>query len=157
MGTPESGAYPPRRAAVVTCMDPRVQVRHPVHADASHPFLLRNAGGRVTDDVIRSLLLCTRLLEVAEICVLHHTDCRLQGRTNDELARLTGADLDFLPFLDSAATLSHDVDRLRSSGLFGSEVTIWGGLYLVDNQTTSVLVPPAAPNTKTPPVTGQAG
>lgn len=140
-----------QRTAIVTCMDPRVQLSQPADAvaDAGDPFLLRNAGGRVTDDVIRSLLLCTRLLNVAEVCVLHHTDCRLQGRTNDELALLTGADVDFLPFLDSAATLSDDVSRLRNCGLFGSEVTIWGGLYLVDSQTTSVLVPPTPPGTRT--------
>ena len=132
-------------------MDPRVQVQHPIQAEASRPFLLRNAGGRVTDDVIRSLLLCTHLLDVAEICVLHHTDCRLQGRTNDELTRLTGADVDFLPFLDPAATLSEDVDRLRTCGLFSSKVTIWGGLFIVASQTTTVLVPPVQPGIESTP------
>lgn len=134
-------------------MDPRIQLGRSTSADTSDTFLLRNAGGRVTDDVIRSLLLCTHLLGVAEICVLHHTDCRLQGLTNDELAFLTGADVDFLPFLDSAATVSDDVDRLLTCGLFSSEVIIWGGLYCVESQTTSVLVPAASAGTRTSPVT----
>jgi carbonic anhydrase len=131
--------YPLRRTAIVTCMDPRVVLGS--YGDADETFMLRNAGGRVTDDVIRGLVLCTRLLDVTEIGVLQHTDCRLHGRTNDELTQLTGADVDFLPSLNPAETLASDVNRLRTCGLFGRGVSIWGGLYLVESQTTSVLVP----------------
>jgi hypothetical protein len=53
-------------------------------------------------------------------------------------------DVDFLPFLDSASTVADDVGRLRASGLFGAEVSIWGGLYCVDSHRTTVLVPPAS-------------
>ena len=98
----------------------------------------------MTEDVIRGLVLCTRLMNVADIGVIHHTDCRLQGLTNHELARRTGVDVDFLPFLDSASTVADDVGRLRASGLFGADVSIWGGLYCVDSHRTTVLVPPAS-------------
>lgn len=103
--------------------------------------MLRNAGGRVTDDVVRSLVLCTRMMAVTEIGVLHHTDCRLQGLTNDELTALTGVHADFLPFQDSAVTISEDVYRLRTCGLFSDDVQIWGGLYVLEDHTVSVLVP----------------
>jgi carbonic anhydrase len=132
---------PAGRSAILTCMDPRVQLGHRAGLDAAGAFMLRNAGGRVTDDVVRGLVLCTRVLEVTEIGVLHHTDCRLQGRTNAELAVLTGVEADFLPFGDSASTVAGDVHSLRTCGLFGSQVRIWGGLYAVESGTVTVLVP----------------
>lgn len=129
----------------MTCMDPRIPPQQRIGSSDSDAFMLRNAGGRVTDDVIRGLLLCTRLMGVTDIGVLHHTDCRLQGLTNDELTLQTGVDVDFLPFLDSAATVPDDVNRLRTCGLFGDDVSIWGGLYCIDSHTMTVLVPPKSP------------
>jgi carbonic anhydrase len=122
-------------------MDPRVLPGQSPDLDVSGAFMLRNAGGRVTDDVVRGLLLCTRMMDVTEVGVLQHTDCRLQGRTNAELAARTGVDTDFLPFGDSAVTIADDVHRLRTCGLFSGEVQIWGGLYQVEDHTVRILVP----------------
>ena len=66
----------------------------------------------------------------------------MQGVTNDELALLTGASVDFLTFEDSATTVSEDVHRLRTCGLFDDDITIWGGIYFVEDQSTTILVPP---------------
>lgn len=138
-GRAAEGAGPVGRMALVTCMDPRIQLLRPFGVAAADAFVLRNGGGRVTDDVLRGLVLCTRLLDVTEIGVLHHTDCRLQGLSNDELVSNTGVDIDFLPITDVADSVRADVGQLRSCGLIGDEVRIWGGLYDVDSHTVSVI------------------
>ena len=66
-------------------MDPSIQLSKALGSHAEASFVIRNGGGRVTDDVFRSLVLCTRVLDVTEIGILHHTDCRLQEFSNEEL------------------------------------------------------------------------
>jgi carbonic anhydrase len=126
--------------ALVACMDPRIQIKQSTGPSTGDAFVLRNAGGRVTDDVIRGLVLCTRLLGVTEIGVLHHTDCRLAGFTNAELVAKTGVDLDFMAFCDPADSVLTDVAALRSRSLFGGEIRIWGGVYLMESHTVQVVV-----------------
>lgn len=128
------------KMALVACMDPRIQISQQSGRPATDTFVLRNAGGRVTADIVRGLILCTRLLDVTDIGVLHHTDCRLEGYSNEELVRKTGADIDFMPFTDPADSVLADVDSLRSSGLFGPEIRIWGGVYHMADHTVEVVV-----------------
>jgi carbonic anhydrase len=120
-------------------MDPRVQLPRVLGEVAATSFILRNGGGRVTDDVLRSLVLCTELLEVTRVGVLHHTDCRLQAFTNEELARRTGRDIDFMPISNPVASVLEDVGRLRSGGVLSPQVTVWGGLYSVEDHTMRVI------------------
>lgn len=127
-----------RKIALVTCMDPRIRLTASPGVPAE-AFVLRNAGGRITDDVIRSLILCTRLIEITEIGVLHHNDCRLHGPNNIELAQRTGVAMDFMPFADLAESVREDVSYLRSRMLF-STARLWGGLYDVDSQTIEMVV-----------------
>jgi carbonic anhydrase len=137
-GAAEPGPAPTARMAIVTCMDPRLQIRGALGLDADDSFVLRNAGGRVTDDVLRSLVLCTRMLDVTDIGVIHHTDCRLQEHTDEELRLKTGTDLDFLSISDPVTSISEDVGRLESSGLFAG-VRIWGALYVVHDHTVNLV------------------
>ena len=130
---------PPAKSAILTCMDPRLQLPVALGDEAEDAFVLRNAGGRVTDDVLRSLVLCTRLLGVTSVGVLHHTDCRMQEYSNTELAQKTGVDIDFLAFSESKDSIEQDVVLLRSSGLIDPALRIWGGLYHVDQHAVEVV------------------
>jgi carbonic anhydrase len=143
-GADPRGRAPTARMAIVTCMDPRLQIRGALGLDTDDSFVLRNAGGRVTDDVLRSLVLCTRMLDVTDIGVIHHTDCRLQEHTDEELRLKTGADFDFLSISDPVSSISEDVGRLGSSGLFAG-VRIWGALYVVDDHTINLVAGNAQP------------
>ena len=86
--------------------------------------ILRNAGGRVTDDTIRSLVISQQQLGTREIVVLHHTDCGAQSFTNEafaaQLERDLGVDVhdkDFLPFSDVEESVREDIAILRNSPL----------------------------------------
>ena len=112
-------APPSRRVAVLTCMDARVRPEEALGIGLGEAHVLRNAGGRVTDDVVRSLLVSTAILGTREAVVVHHTDCGLLGATNDELrarvAASSGAaahDVDFLPFDDADRAVLDDVGAI---------------------------------------------
>ena len=112
----ERAAPPSRRVAVLACMDARVQPEDALGLALGEGHVIRNAGGRVTDDVIRSLVLSWAVLGTREAAVVHHTDCGLLGATNEDLrahvAELTGSqvgEIDFLPFDDAERALLDDV------------------------------------------------
>src|SRR3954447_27025078 len=83
-------ARPGRRLAVVTCMDARIDVFAALGLHLGEALVIRNAGGRVTDDVLRSLALATHVLGVDTVAVMQHTKCGLTGVTDDELRKITG-------------------------------------------------------------------
>ncbi len=111
----DRAALPTRRVAVVACMDARLRPEDALGLSLGEAHVIRNAGGRVTDDVVRSLMLSSAVLGTREAIVIHHTDCGLLGATNDGLrdrvAETTGQDVptDFLPFDDAEGTLIGDV------------------------------------------------
>src|SRR5689334_4029986 len=94
---------PSQHLAVVTCMDARIDVFAVLGLHLGEALVIRNAGGRVTEDVLRSLALATHVLGVDRVVVMQHTKCGLTGVTDDELRRLTGADLGFLSIDDHAS------------------------------------------------------
>lgn len=128
------------RMAFVTCMDPRIRISEVLGDRAINSFVLRNAGGRVTDDVLRGLILCTQLLDVTEIAVVHHTDCRLQDFTDEQLVLKTGADIEFMAFSDPMESILEDVKRLQDNELLTDHTRIWGGLYEVASHSLSVVI-----------------
>lgn len=105
-------ARPSGGLAVVTCMDARIDVFAVLGLHLGEAHVIRNAGGRVTEDVLRSLALSTHVLGVHTLVLLQHTRCGLAGVTDDELRAATGADLGFLPIDDHAAALREDMDRI---------------------------------------------
>lgn len=109
-----SGPRPSRRLAIVTCMDTRIDVLRVFGLDVGQTHVIRNAGARVTDDVLRSLALAAHVLGVETAAVMQHTDCGVAGTTNRELTERTGADIDFLPITDHAQALAEDVERILS-------------------------------------------
>ena len=96
---------PRRRIAVVTCMDSRIDVFSLFGLGLGDVHILRNAGGRVTDDMLRSLALSSKVLGTDSVVIMQHTGCGLEGTSNEELRARTGADLDFLPIDDHGAAL----------------------------------------------------
>src|SRR5436190_6741760 len=81
-GTPGRAA---RGLAVVTCMDSRIDPLTMLGLEKGDAKILRNAGGRVTDDVLRTLVLATHLLGVDRVMVVEHTDCKMASATDDEV------------------------------------------------------------------------
>ena len=125
-------ARPSRHLAVVTCMDARIDVFAVLGLHLGEAHVIRNAGGRVTDDVLRSLALSSQVLGVTAVAVMQHTKCGLAGVTDDELRRLTGADLGFFPIDDHAAALREDIDILTSTPYLEPITTIAGFVYDVE-------------------------
>jgi len=86
---------PAKRLAIVTCMDTRINAYRIFGLDSGEAHILRNAGGLVTEDVLRSLVLSQRLLGTREVILMHHTDCGLHGRDeaalHAEIAAETGS------------------------------------------------------------------
>src|SRR5918994_7840387 len=101
---------PSRRLAVVTCMDARIDVFAVLGLHLGDAHVIRNAGGRITDDVLRSLALSAHVLGVDTVVVMQHTKCGLAGVTDEQLRTLTGADLGFFSIDDHAAALREDIE-----------------------------------------------
>lgn len=116
-------APPAKHLAVVTCMDARIMPLTVFGLENGDAHIIRNAGGRVTDDTLRSLLVSTHVLEVRSIAVVHHTECGMVRYSNEQLRQITGADIDFAAIADPDADLVGDVERLRAAPLAeGTEV-----------------------------------
>jgi len=113
-------ATPQRGLAIVTCMDSRLDVLRALGLAMGDAHLIRNAGGLVTDDVIRSLIVSQQLLGTGEIVVIGHTGCGLLGAdedaVRDRMVAETGAelDIDFGSFDDLDDSVRASVDRLRT-------------------------------------------
>jgi carbonic anhydrase len=110
-----AGSRPSRRLAVVTCMDARIDVFAILGLQLGEAHVLRNAGGRITDDMLRSLALSSHVLGVDTVAIIQHTKCGLAGVTDEDLRRATGADLGFFPIDDHAAALREDVALLAAT------------------------------------------
>ena len=127
---------PARHVAVVACMDARIHPEKVLGIDIGDSHVIRNAGGRASDDAIRSLAISERLLGTTEIVVLHHTDCGMLTFTNEQLADKIQQDLgvdvqgrDFLPFSDLEQSVRDDVNILRESSLIPKDIPISGAIY----------------------------
>jgi carbonic anhydrase len=124
---------PSRRLAVVTCMDARIDVFAALGLHLGEAHVIRNAGGRVTDDVLRSLTLSSHVLGVDTVVVMQHTKCGLAGVTDQELRRRTGADFGFFPIDDHAAALREDIEFLTSKPYLEPLKIIAGFVYDVES------------------------
>ena len=122
--------------AIVTCMDSRINPLSVVGMRSGDAKILRNAGARVTEDVIRTLVLATYLLNVDRILVMPHTDCRMASATEEEIHahidKEFGIDtrsLEFRTVKDQKAALAIDVQRVRSYPLLRDGVIVGGAIY----------------------------
>lgn len=148
-------ALPPaRRFAILTCMDARLDPAKYAGLSEGDAHVIRNAGGRASDDAIRSLVISYKLLGTREWFVVHHTHCGMEFFTNEvitdllasslETAALTeegfvdvgegpghpgGADIDWLTISHAEQSVVDDVERIRSHPLVPRSIPIHGFLY----------------------------
>jgi carbonic anhydrase len=114
---------PARRLAVLTCMDARIDPVKLLGLENGDANVLRNAGALVTEDVLRSLALSHHLLGTQAVVVIGHTNCGLEGASNEELAERLGHSLDYLPFRDVDESVRASVLKLRESALAPNDVS----------------------------------
>jgi carbonic anhydrase len=125
-----------RGLAVVTCMDSRIDPLGMLGLGKGDAKILRNAGGRVTGDVLRTLVLAVHLLGVDRVLVVQHTNCRMASVTDDQahaaISEASGIDtrsLEFRTMHDQRAALEHDVQRVKSSPYLPADLAVGGGIY----------------------------
>jgi carbonic anhydrase len=131
---------PARGLVIVTCMDARLEPLAFLGLRLGDAHVIRNAGGRVTEDALRSLVISQRLLGTDAVLVIHHTDCgmltftdeQLRDRVRDELgneAYAVAAGMQFLPFADLAASVRDDLATIAASPLIPQEIPVYGLIY----------------------------
>jgi carbonic anhydrase len=129
---------PSRQLAIVTCMDSRLDVFAALGLGDGEAHVLRNAGGVITDDVIRSLAISQRKLGTREVMLIHHTDCGMQKISDDgfraELQEETGVAPAFAieSFADADADVRQSILRVRRSGFLPHRDQVRGFVYDVD-------------------------
>jgi carbonic anhydrase len=137
-----------RGVAVVTCMDSRIDPLGMLGLTRGDAKILRTAGARVTDDVLRSLVLAHYLLGVERIMVLAHTDCGMVKTTDEAVhaavlasSGIDSRSLNFYTIQDQKAALEHDVQRVRSSPYLPDRIPVVGGVFDVHTGGVTITVP----------------
>ena len=158
---------PARRCAILTCMDARLDPAKFAGLQEGDAHVIRNAGGRASDDAIRSLVISHKLLGTNAWFVVHHTDCGMETFTNDVMRGLlrqsldtaevepdgwkdvgqgpgstAGDTIDWLTIKDQAESVTSDVARIRSHPLVPADVPIYG--YIYDVKSGRLIEVPAA-------------
>ena len=130
---------PRRHLAVVACMDSRMDVFEMLGLAHGEAHIIRNAGGVVTDDVIRSLVLSQRLLGTREVILLHHTDCGMQKVEEDSLKSEIEDETGIRPvwsvesFKDPYQDVCQSIRRLQVSPFLAHKDHIRGFVYCVED------------------------
>lgn len=148
------GLPPARGFAILTCMDARLDPAKYAGLSEGDAHVIRNAGGRASDDAIRSLVISYKLLGTSEWFVIHHTDCGMAMFTDETIRKLLssslktatidetgwhdtgeghgsteGAYIDWLAFKDETSSVVDDVRRLRNHPLVPHDIPIYGFVY----------------------------
>jgi carbonic anhydrase len=151
------GMPPARGFAILTCMDARIDPAKLAGLSEGDAHVIRNAGGRASDDAIRSLVISYKLLGTREWFVVHHSDCGMETFTDEVMRRLLASSLrtaslgpdgwqdpggkgstegefiDWLTIRNQTESVAADVRRIRSHPLVSNEIPIYGFLYDVRN------------------------
>ena len=147
-------APPGRRFAILTCMDARLDPAQYAGLTEGDAHVIRNAGGRASDDAIRSLVISYKLLGTREWFVIHHTQCGMETFTDEVMRRLLasslrtasigdsgwqdsgqgpgsteGSYIDWLTISDSTQSVVEDVTRIRNHPLVPGDIPIYGYIY----------------------------
>jgi carbonic anhydrase len=129
---------PARHIAIVACMDSRMRIFSMLGMGDGEAHVIRNAGGVVTDDVVRSLALSQRLRGTREIMLIHHTDCGLQKTTEDEFKGAIEAETGIRPhwaveaFGDAEQDVRQSIGRLKASPFIPHKDAIRGFVFDVE-------------------------
>jgi carbonic anhydrase len=127
---------PARRVAIVTCMDARLDPARFLGLEPGDAHVIRNAGGLVTEDAIRSLVISHWLLGTQEVAVIAHTDCGMLTFSNDDLrARLRSeadadaSEVDFRPFVDLRESVRESLRAVREAPFLPDSLELSGWIY----------------------------
>lgn len=145
---------PARKFAVLTCMDARIHASKLFGLEEGEAHIIRNAGGRASDDAIRSLVISYKLLGTREFFVVHHTNCGMVTFTNEVMAGLLanslepavldgsgwkdvgqgpgspeGSKIDWLTFSEDDQAVIDDVKKIRNHPLVPKSIPIYGYIY----------------------------
>ena len=132
-------ARPSRGLAVVACMDARLDLFNALGLAIGDAHLIRNAGGVVTDDTIRSLAISQRMLGTREVMLIHHTDCGLLLTTDDEFREAILEDTGIKPpwaveaFRDLDADVRQSIARIEASPFLVHRSTVRGFVFEVES------------------------
>lgn len=125
-----------RGLAIVTCMDSRINPLSVIGMKSGDVKILRNAGARVTEDVLRTLVLATYLLNVSRILVMPHTDCKMAELSESEIHKIIDeqygvntSSLEFRTTKDQLGALASDLNRIRAYPLLRQGVSVAGAIY----------------------------
>ncbi len=145
---------PARRFAILTCMDARLDPAKYAGLAEGDAHVIRNAGGRASDDAIRSLIISYKLLGTREFFVIHHTDCGMQSFSNEVMRKLLASSLEtaevtpegfrdigrgpgsreaeyieWLTFRDQKQAVIDDIERIHNHPLIPKSIPIYGLIY----------------------------
>jgi carbonic anhydrase len=129
---------PAKKVAVVACMDARVNPYPILGLELGDAHVIRNAGGVVTDDEIRSLSISQRLLGTEEIILIHHTDCGMLTFSDDDFKRQIQDDTGIKPswaveaFSDLDEDVRQSIERIKSSPFIPNKGSVRGFVYEVE-------------------------
>src|ERR1700742_2571471 len=132
-------APPARKVAVIPCMDPRLNVYGALGLAEGDAHVIRNAGGVVTDDEIRSLAISQRLLATEEIILIHHTDCGMLTFTDDAFKAQIESDTGIRPtwaaeaFPDLDGDVRQSIARIKASPFVPNKDSVRGFVYEVES------------------------
>ncbi|NED97549.1 carbonic anhydrase [Phytoactinopolyspora alkaliphila] len=129
-----------RGLGIVTCMDSRIEPLDMLGLKPGDAKIIRNAGARVTEDVLRTLVLATHLLGVERVMVVAHTNCKMASATRDQVIEIIEAEsaidvrsLDFRLVADQRESLAVDVQKIRSWPFLPPGIVVGGFVYDVSN------------------------
>lgn len=132
----DAAKVPTRELVVLSCMDARVDPLRALGLELGDAHILRNAGGRASQDAIRSIAVSAAALGTQRVAVVHHTDCGMLGDEDALRQAITGrtgravpADVALLAFDDAEGSVREDVRTLRDSPLVPDDLVIAGFLY----------------------------
>jgi len=130
---------PAKRVAIVACMDARLNPYGLLGLNEGDAHVIRNAGGVITDDEIRSLAISQRLLGTAEIMLIHHTDCGMLTFSDDEFRRQVQRETGVKPewaaeaFDDLEEDVRQSIARIKASPFIPNKDTVRGFVYEVES------------------------
>lgn len=134
-------AMPPaKKVAIVVCMDARLTVEDFLGLRTGDAHIIRNAGGIVTEDALRSLVISYKLLGTREVLVINHTDCGMLTFKDEDLRQQLGqdtgadtSDLEFHAFEDLEANVQAQVQKIKDSPLVPDDISVHGLIFQVED------------------------